>query len=537
MNEVTSKQVFCACIDRIRKRGMGITEDEVKFISMLIVSELNKYGESSFISSSVNGYGLNKQIEGELINIKISNDEVFNSENTLKIEELYMWLSLVHEYYLTNGNFTGNPYRRFVSMSMSLHRARNMPGERECVDLIKKIDKMIGYRKKEILEGKKTEMNAQDNVAENKEKDTAAEENNKPESEKTAIEEAETKIEPKAEAEEKEVKVEDEKEAEENTEENAESEAEDEISEAEDEIGDEADDDEADDNDEAEDESEAAKEAEDNADFEVEYGVEAKNNAQEIIENAEKEAEKIIREAQEKADAIINEAKSSAGKLLKSAENGAAEYLEDYVSFVRKNKKAIGAFVKTDRANVRKEVVTTRSSIEKIKQALDNTSSSFNSVENALVLISDRINDTVSDITGRLNDIASEIEYKSTENALSQFSQIYDQVSATYNAYLYGHNDDMIPKYDVLNRLLMFQEVIECCLEDYGLTSFETPVGEKLDVRIHRAKTQSYNYDPRASYVTRSLKKGFMWGDVVKVKEEVEIGSGETINADEGKDE
>ncbi len=510
MKDMTSKQIFCACIDQIRKCGtdMCLTEKDVEIISMLIVKELNENGESPFLSSSVNAYGLYKQIDGELTNIKISNDEVFNDENTLKIEELYMWLSLIHEYYLTGGRFTGNPYRRFVSMSRSLHKTRNMPGERECADLIKKIDKMVGYLKNEKVEN---EISGQCSVVSDQEEEISGQ------CSVVGDQEIEAEISGQCSVVSgQEIEAEDD-EAEDETEDEAE---------IEDEAEDEAEDDEA----EAELEVEYVIEAEEKAEDEEAKLIIEKANAQveeilkEAQEKANAQAEEIIKEAQEKANKLIENAEKSAGKLLSNAENGATEYLDDYISFARRNKKAIGAFVKTDRANVRKEVVTTRSSIEKIKQSLDNTQSAFNGVENALALISSKINDTVCDITGKLNDIASEIEYKSTENALSQFSQIYDQISATYNAYLYGHNNDMVPKFDILNRLLMFQEIIECCLEDYGLTSFETEAGEKFDVRLHKAKTQSYNYDPRSSYVTKSLKKGFMWGDIVKVKEEVEIG-------------
>ncbi len=215
----------------------------------------------------------------------------------------------------------------------------------------------------------------------------------------------------------------------------------------------------------------------------------------------------------------------NAKKTLRQAEESEAKYLAEYKSFVAEKKNEVSSFVIADRASVKKAVVDTRSSMDEVKATLSQAQESFKGVEDVLSAISYAINETVNGLTGTLNRAASEIEYKNTEYAWSQFSQIYDQISATYNAYRYSHTEDLVPKFDVLNRLEMFMEIVELCLEDYALVSFETPVGEKFDVKKHKARVQGNDYDPRNSYVTKSVKKGFMWGDVVKSKEEVEISS------------
>jgi cell division septum initiation protein DivIVA len=252
--------------------------------------------------------------------------------------------------------------------------------------------------------------------------------------------------------------------------------------------------------------------------------------ARKILEEAKMQAESIIKEAESNAQLIIEEAQGSANEILDDAKDflrialeSEEKYLYDYKRFVAEKKDEVSSFVIADRSSVKKSVVDTRLSMDEVKATLSGAQDSFKAVEAALSAISSTINEAVNGLTGTLNQVASDVEYKNTEYAWSQFSQIYDQLSATYNAYRYGNSDDFIPKFDVLNRLEMFMEIVELCLEDYALVPFETPVGEKYDIRKHKARVQGNNYDPRNSYVAKSVKKGFMWGDVVRVKEEVEI--------------
>lgn len=252
--------------------------------------------------------------------------------------------------------------------------------------------------------------------------------------------------------------------------------------------------------------------------------------ARKILEEAKMQAESIIKEAESNAQLIIEEAQGSANEILDDAKDflrialeSEEKYLYDYKRFVAEKKDEVSSFVIADRADVKKSVVDTRLSMDEVKATLSGAQDSFKAVEAVLGAISSTINEAVNGLTGTLNQVASDVEYKNTEYAWSQFSQIYDQLSATYNAYRYGNSDDFIPKFDVLNRLEMFMEIVELCLEDYALVPFETPVGEKYDIKKHKARVQGNDYDPRNSYVAKSVKKGFMWGDVVRVKEEVEI--------------
>ncbi len=145
MKDITSKQLFCAYIDRIRQEGrMGsLTENDVRNVASLIISEINESMESPFISCGVNAFEIDKQIGDRLVCLKISCNEAFDVENALKIEDLCRWLDLINEYYMSNGKFTGNPYVRFVNSGREQHRMKRLPGQKECQELILKLDKLI----------------------------------------------------------------------------------------------------------------------------------------------------------------------------------------------------------------------------------------------------------------------------------------------------------------------------------------------------------------------------------------------------------
>ena len=453
MKEITSKQLFCACVDRAKQDGgyFILTVDDIRDVSNLIFSEIEKNLESPFISSSVNAFGLSEYIGDKLTCLKISNDEIF-SENAMKIESFFSWLSLIREYYMYGCSFASDPYTRFIDKETAQIR-KNLPGKQECAKILLNLDRMLSYKYAKKEEAKEEEAPKVQEVIE-----VVAEK--KPEE---VIEVA------------------------------------------------------------VEEKSEEAIEVtvEENADGSIEVILPHCEKSDDACE--EKTDTEILTDAQIKANEIIESAKREAEKVIKNAKRCEEEILNDYKSIMSEKKKEIGSFVRSDRANVKKEVVETRAGMEEVKKTLAEAQSNFDGANEILNSLSAEISNMVMGITGKLNHIASEVEFKNTECAWSQFSQVYDQICATYNGYLYSYTDEMIPKFDILNRLEMFKEIIECCLEDYELVAFETPAGEKFDVKKHKARVHDSNYDPRSSIVTRSLKKGFMWGDVVKEKEEVEI--------------
>ena len=539
MKDITSKQLFCAYIDRNRQEGKrtSLTEDDVKDVASLIISEINEKRESSFISSGINAFEIDKQIGNRLVCLKISSDEVFNDESTLKIEELCRWLDLIYEYYISNGNFTGNPYIRFLNSGREQYKMKRLPGQNECKDLLLKLDRLIGrlFSAKENEECQKKNDCAKDVSvqvpADNTENHGEQNDCNPHQIPNESVaEEAAEEI----------------SEAVLDTENNQSADTEDngafEIVVEEDESGSvnvtfvEADN--------------CADDVIENHEIAIEESVnkeskneEAPQNAESIIKEAEEKAKKILEEAQIQAENTVNEAENAGKKIIEDAQDNANKILEDakeifkiaekseetyiadYKSAVAEKKEQVSSFVIADRVDVKNAVVDTRASMDEVKATLSGAQEMFKSVESVLSAISSTVNTTVNGLTGALNQVASDVEYKNTEHALNQFSQIYDQLSATYNAYRYGNSDNVLPKFDVLNRLEMFMEIVELCLEDYALVAFETPVGEKYDTKKHKARVKGNDYDPRNSYIARSVKKGFMWGDIVKIKEEVEISA------------
>lgn len=257
-------------------------------------------------------------------------------------------------------------------------------------------------------------------------------------------------------------------------------------------------------------------------------------DAKKIIEQAENDANAKREQGKIDADNEIEKAKAKAKSVKEQAMVDANMYinqrkrqLDDFKLLIENAKKDTRKKALKSRSESKTEIFNTRIDIEKIKKELINAQGSFDKVGETLSKIAGAIQTSIVETTGKINAVSNQIEFKEAEKATDLILLIYDQVFAMHNAYQYYFmNEDSIQKDDVLDRLNVIEEVIEECLEEYGLSAFVTDEGTTIDPTKHEIDSSLGGPATRNSVVNQTVKKGFAWDDgKVKIKEKVIVKS------------
>lgn len=224
--------------------------------------------------------------------------------------------------------------------------------------------------------------------------------------------------------------------------------------------------------------------------------VSGENEESKIISKAREEAEKIIAQAKMDALSIIENAKIEQEKIATKSIYEIDNYVKEITELSNARKVIMSENVLSERDNIRQDVNGARAALQEI-------------------------NMSVSQAAQELNAILNKVTVASTEDAISQNMELYRFICDAYNSYLSNESDIQVKKF--LKYLGMFKDMIEENLALYGLSPIKTQAGEKFDAKIHKAISQTNDYDPQNVTVKKSIYAGFMWGDTVKIKEAVEI--------------
>ena len=260
----------------------------------------------------------------------------------------------------------------------------------------------------------------------------------------------------------------------------------------------------------------------------------AANDVNRLKEDAQKEVNRVIAEGKGEKENIIAKAKLEEKAIIEKAEVEGNRYvnqrkiqLDDFKKLVAEAKSTVSKKALKTRSESKIDIFNTRSEIERIKKELMNSQELFKKLADNLNKIDGNIQSAIVDTTGKINKVADIIEFKEAEKATDLMLQIYDQVFAMHNAYKYYFADEeTIHKDDVLDRLTVIEEVIEECLEEYGLSAFSTESGTPIDPARHEVESSLGGQATRNSIVKYTVKKGFKWDDdKVKAKEKIVVQS------------
>lgn len=199
-------------------------------------------------------------------------------------------------------------------------------------------------------------------------------------------------------------------------------------------------------------------------------------------EDAEKEHQEIINKAQEDANLIIQQASLEAEIIITSARKHAT----DMVPKSRTKEFDI------EQQNVHKGIL-------EIKSTLLQTNETIKSIEEFLV-------------------------ETATKKAIGQLLELFNLISdSKESAFALAHqNNDQELENAAYNMDVFIDMIIEYMMS-YGIKPLTSMPGDNFSTKLHALRTKTNQFDPRTATIKVSKRNGFLWGEQVLQKEQVEI--------------
>lgn len=233
-------------------------------------------------------------------------------------------------------------------------------------------------------------------------------------------------------------------------------------------------------------------------------------SSQQVAEN------KLIIEEIEREKAISKKMREDAELLLKEAKEareGAIRYFDEQAKEIEKKKKEI--IEKTE-----EECRKYREEQKKLSEMRQDESSEHYHIDRTE--IKDGITqarEELNKINFSLGKIIDSVQAQSIDNIYRQYSYLYFTICDIHSFYS-QQNDVQAKKF--CNNLESFMEIIEENLAEYGILAIRTNEGSMFQGKFHKVAGAD-DFNPRSSVIKKSLRAGFIWDDVVKEKELVEI--------------
>lgn len=128
---------------------------------------------------------------------------------------------------------------------------------------------------------------------------------------------------------------------------------------------------------------------------------------------------------------------------------------------------------------------------------------------------------TANDMIKKLEDTASESSIRKASNQLLElFNLIADTKDSTID--LARESDDQSLENAAYNMDVFLDMIIEYMAE-YGIRPIASVQGDKYQPKYHAAGKDNQRFDPRSALIKASKRTGFLWGEQVLQKEQVEI--------------
>ena len=197
---------------------------------------------------------------------------------------------------------------------------------------------------------------------------------------------------------------------------------------------------------------------------------------------AEEERQKIVNAANEEADRIIQRASIEAEKRIAAARKKITETIDD-------------------------------KRVQSAAEAQEQLQHGFSEVRTALL--------KANDMMKNLEDTVSESSIKKVSGQLLElFNLIADTKDSTLELARKG-NDQSLE--NTAYNMDVFLDMITEYMAEYGIRSIASTPGDKFLPKYHAAGPGSQQFDPRSASIKASRRTGFLWGEQVLQKEQVEI--------------
>ncbi len=224
----------------------------------------------------------------------------------------------------------------------------------------------------------------------------------------------------------------------------------------------------------------------------------------------EKTGEEIIKEAEKRASVIIAKAYEQANEIKESAN----AYYKEQMELAEAERKAIINKLEAESDEYIKEL--REDSLQKQDENNEHYQIDRMEIKESVTQAREELNK----ISGALTKILDSVQLSSTEALFRQYSYLYDSIYSVYS-FLQTQGDVLSKK--LSNNLITFMEIIEENLSEYGILTIKTEKNSPFQGKYHRASGNISYFNPKTTYVTKSLRAGFIWDDVVMEKELVEI--------------
>lgn len=128
---------------------------------------------------------------------------------------------------------------------------------------------------------------------------------------------------------------------------------------------------------------------------------------------------------------------------------------------------------------------------------------------------------TANDMIKKLEDTVSESSIRKASNQLLElFNLIADTKDSTID--MARESDDQSLENAAYNMDVFLDMIIEYMAE-YGIRPIASVQGDKYQPKYHAAGNGNQQFDPRSALIKASKRTGFLWGEQVLQKEQVEI--------------
>ena len=137
----------------------------------------------------------------------------------------------------------------------------------------------------------------------------------------------------------------------------------------------------------------------------------------------------------------------------------------------------------------------------------------FSEVRTALV--------QANEMLKKLEDIISESAIKKiTTQLLELFNLIADSKESAFDLARINSDQDLE---NAAYNMDVFLDMIAGYMAEHGIMPIASTSGEKFNSKYHATRSSNQQFDPRSAVIKTSRRIGFLWGDQVLQKEEVEI--------------
>ncbi|MBP5590571.1 hypothetical protein J6Y50_01765 [bacterium] len=240
-----------------------------------------------------------------------------------------------------------------------------------------------------------------------------------------------------------------------------------------------------------------------------------------IIEQARKDAEleknKIIKAAQTERDNIIKAAQAESRRIVETAKKEAED--------IRRNA-SLQAVKRTEDADKR-ILDNAEKHLQLFKDADEEIQNDFSAVKAQLVLVNDKIK-AVEEMLSSTNSSITKLDQafpdNMTKKAYTQlfylFDMIEDTIESTQNIWQKNKGCDLE---NALANMKVFSDIIIEDLGDFGIKAIQTRHGESFSGKYHCLRNKNQQFDTKTVVISKSIRAGFVFGDVVLRKEIVEI--------------